>query len=104
MEENILSHPIDSLVWKDFDAKHLHFVSDPCNIRLDLATDEFNPFSNLSASYSMWPVMLVIYNVSLWKCMKESFIFMSLLILGPKISGNEIDVYLQSLINDLKEL
>ena len=36
--------------------------------------------------------------------MKEPFIFMSLLIPGPKVSGNEIDVYLRSLIDDLKEL
>ena len=63
-EENILSHPIDSLVWKDFDAKHPHFVSDPCNIPLGLATDGFNFFGNLSTSYSMWPVMVVVYNVS----------------------------------------
>ena len=36
--------------------------------------------------------------------MKESFIFMSLLILSPKASGNEINIYLRSLIDDLKEL
>ena len=103
-EENILSHPTDSLIWKDFDAKHLHFASDPRNIRLSLATDGFNPFGNLSTSYSMWPVMLDVYNVLPWECMKEPFIFMPLLIPGPKISGNEIDVCLRPLIDDLKEL
>ena len=36
--------------------------------------------------------------------MKEPFIFMSLLISDPKVSGNEIDVYLRLLIDDLKEL
>ena len=36
--------------------------------------------------------------------MKEPFIFMSLLILDPKVSNNEINVYLQPLIDDLKEL
>ena len=98
MEENILSHPIDSLVWKDFDA------SDPHNIRLDLTTDGFNLFDNLSISYSIWPVMLVVYNVSSWKCMKEPFIFMSQLIPDLEASGNDIDVYLKSLMDDLKEL
>ena len=39
LEENIFSHPTDSLVCKDFDAKYPHFVSDPCNIRLGLAID-----------------------------------------------------------------
>ena len=93
-EENKLSHSTDSLVWKDFDAKHPHFASDPRNIRLGLATNRFNLFDNLSTSYSIWPVMLIVYNVSPWKYMKELFIFMSLLILGPKVLGNEIDVYL----------
>ena len=64
LEENILSHLTDSLVWKDFDAKHPYFASDPHNIRLDLAIDGFNLFDNLSTSYSMWSVMLVVYNVS----------------------------------------
>ena len=32
LEESILSHPTDSLVWKDFDAKYPHFVSDLCKI------------------------------------------------------------------------
>ena len=36
--------------------------------------------------------------------MKEPFIFMSLLISGPKAPDNKIDIYLQPLIDDLKEL
>ena len=36
--------------------------------------------------------------------MKEPFISMSLLIPGLKVPGNEIDVYLRSLIDDLNEL
>ena len=79
-------------------------MSDLCNIRLGLATDGFNLFDNLNTFYNMWPVMLVVYNISSWKCMKESFIFMSLLIPDPKVLDNEIDVYLRPLIDDLKEL
>ena len=79
-------------------------MSDPCNIQLDLATDGFNLFGNLNISYSMWPMMLISYKVSSWKCMKESFIFMSLLILDSKVPDNKIDVYLHPLIDDLKEL
>ena len=94
LKENILSHLADSLVWKDFDAKHPYFASDPRNIRLDLTTHGFNPSDNLSTSYSMWLVMLVVYNVSPWKCIKEPFIFMSLLIQDLKVLGNKIDVYL----------
>ena len=64
LEENIFSHPDDSVVWKDFDAKYSYFASDPRNIRLDLTTDGFNFFDNLSTSYSMWPMMLISNNVS----------------------------------------
>ncbi|TYJ99703.1 putative transposase [Cucumis melo var. makuwa] len=58
----------------------------------------------MSTSYSMWPVVLLPYNLPPWKCMKETNFFMSLLISGPKSPGREIDVYLQPLIEELKEL
>eukprot|EP00268_Persea_americana_P004200 TRINITY_DN11326_c0_g1_i4.p1 TRINITY_DN11326_c0_g1~~TRINITY_DN11326_c0_g1_i4.p1 ORF type:complete len:166 (-),score=17.40 TRINITY_DN11326_c0_g1_i4:1313-1810(-) len=58
----------------------------------------------MSNSYSMWPMMLIPYNLPPWKCMKEPFLFMSLLIPGPKAFGNDIDVYLVPLIDELKEL
>ena len=64
LEENIFSHPTDSVVWKDFDTKHPHFASDPRNIQLGLAIDGFNSFDNLSTFYSIWPMILVVYNVS----------------------------------------
>ena len=56
----------------------------------------------MSNAYSMWPVVLIPYNFSPWKCMKESKFFMSLLIPGPKSPGKEISVYLQPLIEELK--
>ncbi|KAA0056441.1 uncharacterized protein E5676_scaffold120G002070 [Cucumis melo var. makuwa] len=64
----------------------------------------FNPFSHMSTSYSMWPIMLLPYNLPPWKCMKETNFFMSLLIPGPRSPGKELDVYLQSLIEELKVL
>ena len=36
--------------------------------------------------------------------MKEPFLFLSLLIPGPRAPGNEIDVYLRPLIDELREL
>ena len=75
LEENILSHLAYTLVWKDLDAKHPYFTSDPHNIRLDLATDGFNLFDNLSTSYNMWSLMLVVYNVSPWKVHERTISF-----------------------------
>ncbi|XP_020271854.1 uncharacterized protein LOC109847022 [Asparagus officinalis] len=58
----------------------------------------------MSTSYSMWPVMLVPYNLPPWKCMKGVYSMMSLLIPGPRAPGKDIDVYLRPLIDELKEL
>ena len=74
------------------------------NLRLGLATDGFNPFSNMSRRYSCWPVMLVTYNLPTWLCMKKENIMLALLISGPRQPGNDIDVYLQPLIEDLQHL
>ena len=48
--------------------------------------------------------MLVIYNLPPWMCMKRKFIMLSLLISRPKQPGNDLDVYLAPLIDDLKTL
>ncbi|XP_059636458.1 uncharacterized protein LOC132278633 [Cornus florida] len=103
-ETNVLRHPADSKAWEEFDNKHSWFATDPRNVRLGLACDGFNPFGNMSNAYSMWPVIIVPYNLPPWICMKEPYMFMSLLIPGPKSPGNDIDVYLRPLIDELKEL
>ena len=68
-----------------------------------MEVDGFNPFGSLSSStHSVWPVVLVIYNFLPWLCMKRRFCLLSLLIPGPKKPGNDIDVYLEPLVNELK--
>ncbi|XP_041026970.1 uncharacterized protein LOC121267174 [Juglans microcarpa x Juglans regia] len=80
------------------------FAEDARNVRLGLASDGFNPFNNMSKPYSIWPVILVPYNLPPWLCMKERYLMLSLLIPGPKGPRNDIDVYLQPLVNELKVL
>ena len=63
-----------------------------------------NPFGNLSTNHSSWPVLLVIYNLPPWLCMKRKYLILSMMISGPKQPGNDIDVYLGPLIEDLKLL
>ncbi|XP_042962406.1 uncharacterized protein LOC122296669 [Carya illinoinensis] len=104
MQQDILSHPADSEVWTTFDQKHAWFAEDPRNVRLGLASDGFNPFNNLAKPYSVWPVILVPYNLPPWLCMKDPFFITSLLIPRPRSPGNEIDVYLQPLIDELIDL
>ncbi|WMV33200.1 hypothetical protein MTR67_026585 [Solanum verrucosum] len=103
-EASVLRHPADSKAWKEFDKNHQWFAQEPRNIRLGLATDGFNPFGNMSTSYSMLPVILAPYNLPPWKCLKDPFMIMSLLIPGPQAPGKDIDVYMYPLIDELKEL
>ncbi|KAL0544590.1 hypothetical protein IC582_019707 [Cucumis melo] len=94
----------DIPAWETIDKKWPEFSMDPRNLRLCLATDGFNPFSNLSSRYSCWSVMLVTYNLPPWLCMKKENIMLTLLIPGPRQPGNDIDVYLQPLVEDLQQL
>ncbi|XP_019255009.1 PREDICTED: uncharacterized protein LOC109233579 [Nicotiana attenuata] len=99
-----MRHPADGEAWKDFDSLHLDFSRDPRNIRLGLSSDGFNPFRTMSISHSTWPVMSMNYTLSPWICMKLEYIMLSMIIPGPSSPGNDIDVYLQPLIEELKKL
>ncbi|GJR46496.1 uncharacterized protein Tco_1314599 [Tanacetum coccineum] len=99
-----MRHVADSLQWRNIDNSFEEFGGDIRNIRLGLSSDGFNPFGNMSTSHSTWPVLLCNYNLPPWLCMKRKYIMMSLLIQGPKQPGNDIDVYLKPLIDDLIKL
>lgn len=99
-----LRHPRDGGAWKAFDLQFPKFASDPRNVRLGLATDGFNPFGTLSTNYSIWPVVLFPYNLPPWISMKQTSMILSMIIPGKKMPGNDIDVFLQPLIKELKEL
>ena len=63
-----------------------------------------NPFGNLSTSHSSWPVLLMIYNLPPWLCMKRKYVMLCMMITGPRQPGNDIDVYLTPLVEDLRKL
>jgi hypothetical protein len=71
------------------------------NIRFGLSIDGMNHFEETDNSYNTWLDTLCIYNLPSWLCMKRNFIMIPLLISGPVQAGNDIDVYLQPLIDDL---
>ncbi|XP_015165497.1 uncharacterized protein [Solanum tuberosum] len=104
LKDGVLRHPADSEAWKHFDTTNPGFARDPRNVRLGLASDGVNPFGNLSVSHSTWPMIITVYNLPPWMCMKQPYCYLSLLIPGPKAPGNDIDVYLEPLIDELREL
>ena len=95
-----MSHPSHGSDWKSFNQKHKKFVADPRNIRLGLASDGFNPFGHQSATYSMWPVLVIPPNVYT----KESNYMMALLILGPKSPRKDFDLFMEPLVEELQQL
>ncbi|XP_024163761.2 uncharacterized protein LOC112170658 [Rosa chinensis] len=104
LKDGLMRHPADALTWKSVDEKWPEFGLESRNLRLALSSDGFNPHSSLSSKYSCWPVILVNYNLPPWLCMKRKYMMLTLLISGPKQPGNDIDVYLEPLIEDLKVL
>jgi len=99
-----LRHPADSPQWEKVDHDYPNFGKEPRNLRLALSTDGINPHGMRSNSHSTWPVVMIIYNLPPWLCMKRKFMMLSMLIPGLKQIGNDIDVYLAPLIEDLKDM
>jgi hypothetical protein len=95
----------DSKAWKHIDSIFHEFASEEKNIRLGLALDGVNPFSNQSLSPSNWLVVLVNYNLPPWLVTNRYFVMYSLIILGKEsVILKNIDVYLAPLIEELLEL
>ncbi|XP_070014237.1 uncharacterized protein [Nicotiana sylvestris] len=59
---------------------------------------------NSKIPYSILPVVLISYNLPPWLCMEKENFILSMFIPGPESHGDAIDVYLQPLIEELKEL
>ncbi|XP_048489971.1 uncharacterized protein LOC125491934 [Beta vulgaris subsp. vulgaris] len=99
-----IEHPSDSEAWKHFDTTFPDFAFETRNVRLGLCTDGFSPFGKFGGQYFCWPVILTPYNLPPSMCMKKPFMFLSLLVPGPKNPKGNLDVYMQPLIEELKQL
>nr|XP_017246139.1 PREDICTED: uncharacterized protein LOC108217761 [Daucus carota subsp. sativus] len=103
--EGELSHPADGDEWKQFDRRFPNFAKDMRNVRLGLSSDGFDPFRDPHAQgYTVWPVIVVVYNLPPSMCTKAPYMFMPLLIPGPNDPTKDLHVYLRPLIDELKIL
>jgi hypothetical protein len=73
-------------------------------VHFGLCINGFNPFRSFIALYSCWPMILTVYNLPSGMCMRLKSIFLSMIILGSNSPGRNIDIYLQLLIDELKQL
>ncbi|KAG8374542.1 hypothetical protein BUALT_Bualt10G0006000 [Buddleja alternifolia] len=103
-EDGKLCHPRDGEAWKHFDRTHPTFADEARKVRLALSSDGFNPHNQTSRPYSCWPVIVTPYNLPPWMCMDQPYMFLTLLVPGPRSPGKSLDVYLQPLIDELETL
>ncbi|XP_047320563.1 uncharacterized protein LOC124924590 [Impatiens glandulifera] len=100
----IMCHPSNGEALKRFDHHYPIFALEQRNVRLGLCSDGFAPFGQFGKSYSCWPVILTPYNLPPGMCMKSPYMFISLIIPGPKSPQRNIDIFLQPLIEELQML
>ncbi|XP_057773074.1 uncharacterized protein LOC130992454 [Salvia miltiorrhiza] len=103
-DDGIMRHPADSPAWKHLNSVFPGFADEIRNVRLGLSTDGFAPFAQSGRQYSSWPVIVTPYNLPPWLCMKEQFMFLTVLVPGPSNPKMKLDVFLQPLIHELKSL
>jgi hypothetical protein len=101
---DIMSHPVDVMAWHSLDRFDPEFARDPRSVHLGLSLDGFQPYNSISIMYSCWLVFMMPYNLTPNKCLKKGFIFLTLIILGPKEPNKKMNIFLRSLMEELKEL
>ena len=98
---------VDSRAWKHIntDIAFDNFGMESRNMRLALALDGVNPFKLSNTNWFIWPVLILIYNLEPWFVTKKFFISLSILISGKRSpTATNIDVFIQPLLNELKQL
>ena len=103
MRREMMIHPSDGEAWKHFDQKHKEKAGEARNVRVALSTDGFNPYGMTAASYSCWPVFIIPLNLPPGAIMQRKYMFLSLIIPGPHYPGKNMSVYMQPLMDELKE-
>ena len=52
VKDRKMRHPADAEAWREFDALYSNFASNPRNVRLTLAGDDFNQYRLVNTTYS----------------------------------------------------
>jgi len=102
--DGVMVHPSDGEAWKRFNNVHPHFSVESRNVHLGLCKEGFNLFGSFAAPYSCWPVILIVYNLPPGMCMRPEFLSLSTVIPGLSSPGQNIDVCLRPLIDELAQL
>lgn len=103
--DGVMRLAVDSPAAKFIEDEWPAFGSDPRNVRLGLATDGISPFAlaGKAQPYSVWPVVLMNYNIPPWLSMKKGHLLLSMIVPSPK-QPTTLDVYMAPLVEELMEL
>lgn len=99
--QGVLCHHVDSTAWRTIAEKFPEITKDMQNLRLGISDDGVN-VKRGNRPHSVYPVLSIIYNLPPWLCMKRKFIILSVLI--SRYLGNDINVLLEHLVDDLQQL
>jgi hypothetical protein len=75
--EDIMLHPANAESWQYFNSCHPDKAAEARNVRVVLATDEFNPYELMAAPYTCWPVCVTPLNLPPGIMFKLQFVFVS---------------------------
>ena len=110
-EDGKMRHTADSPQWNfvhtelEPEAGNAMFGRDPRDIHLGLALDGMNPYSEKRSTTSLTPVIVFNYNLPPWMVTKKYFLMLCLLIPTKlRLTGMNIDVFIQPLVDELQQL
>jgi hypothetical protein len=63
-----------------------------------------NHFGEMRNPHSTWLIIMCIFNLVPWLCHKRKYLLLTTLISGPKQAGIDIDVFLESLMEEMQNL
>ena len=94
----IMKHSCDGEAWQQFDIDFPDY--ELRNVRLAVATDGFTPFSLTATTYSCWPVFVTPLNLPPGVLLRSEYIFLALVVLGPKHPGTKLNILVQPLVDE----
>lgn len=103
-DNELMAHPSDGKAWKHFNQVFPSLLQESRTVYLGLCTDGFKPYGMFGQNYSLWSVILTPYNLPPDMCMNREFLFLTILVPGLDHPRKSLEVYLQPLIEELKDL
>ena len=77
----MLRIPADSKAMKYIEKKWPEkFKNDPRSVRLGLAIDGVNPFSNQTSNYSCWSIVIINYNIPPWMSIGKENLMLAIIV------------------------